>query len=121
MGVEALVIGALTTYNSLTTLVSTRIYPVKAPQAVSPPVVTYKVGGGDRINSLTGYSSLSNPHITIECLSTSYSQVVSIATATIEAIITSTRFKAILADNPFDDYDDDIALYRRTLDFSLWL
>ena len=121
MGVEAHVLNALTTYNSLTTLVSTKIYPAKVPQAVAPPAVTYRVVSGGRVNSLTGYSGLSNPQVYIDCFSTSYSQVLSVSTAIIEAITGSTRFKAVLSDNPVDEYDDEISVHRRTLDFSIWL
>jgi hypothetical protein len=121
MGVEADILNALTTYSALTTLVSAKIYPAKVPQAVTPPAITYRVVDGGRINDLSGFSGLSNPHIAIDCFSTSYSQVCNISTAIIQAITASTRFKAIMQDNPVDEYDDEIEVHRRILDFSLWL
>ncbi|NIT56953.1 MAG: DUF3168 domain-containing protein, partial [Aliifodinibius sp.] len=107
-------------FSSLTTLVGDHIYPQKIPQGINPPTVAYYRVSGYRVNDLQGYSGLENPRIQVDIISTGLDQRRQIADQVIDAMASSTTFKAVLISSPIDEWDDNTELYQRILQFSVW-
>lgn len=117
---EAKIYATLTAAASVTSKVSDRIYPQHRRQNESRPALAYFRIGGQRDNTLTGYSNLENPRISIECYATAIDARRELADAVVAAITASTHFNAISAMSPVDIYDPGIEEYKRVLDFSIW-
>lgn len=121
MAVESDTYQTLINYGALTALVGTRIYPEHRPNSDSlPAVVFFRSPGGERINSLSGFTQLENAIIEIEVYATAVDTRREVSDHVIAAMTSSTRFSCILPDSPYDDYDDETGTYERTMDFSVW-
>lgn len=120
MPLEGRLYATLSGFSSLTTLVGDNIFPQKIPQGTSPPVVIYKRISGYRVHDLQGYSGLENPRVQIDVFTTSLDERRQIADQVIDAMEASTVFKAIMIPSPIDEWDDNLEIYRRILQFSIW-
>ena len=113
-------------YESLTTstalmALTTKAYPEVRPQNNGTPAIVYRRIGGGRENTLDGnYVSLENPRVEVKVFATAIDARRVIGDAVVTAITASTRFSAISAMAPYDDYDPAGREYRRILDFSIW-
>lgn len=105
---------------SVVTALTTRIYPEHRPPADALPAVVFSRVSGLRVNHLGGYSNLENAQIQVECYSSAVDGRRALADAVIGALSSAVTFSALLHDSPFDDYDDEAAMYIRTMDFSIW-
>lgn len=104
---------------TVTSSVSTRIYPLIVPQESAMPAITYARVSGGQQNDLTGYSGLENPRIQIDCWATSYKEIKTIAENVHAVLYAATTFKAILVSD-MDFYESDVELYRESMDFKIW-
>ena len=121
MSIESKVYTQLTTATALTALVATNIFPEHLIQGETLPGIVYRrAPGGQRVMSLSGYTGLENPKIEVSVYATSIDQRRAIGEVIISVMEAATAFTAILPDGPIDDYVDDIATYRRTMEFSVW-
>jgi hypothetical protein len=111
---------------TLTTLVGTRMYPLKLPQAPTMPAIIYTWISGARVHSTDGPSGLSNPRVQFDCWAQTYLE----AEALLEALrkrldgfqgtAGSSWIQAVFFETERDGYDDDTELYRRSADFFVW-
>lgn len=101
---------------ALTALVSTRIYPMVAPQNVVKPYIAYQVISDNSNQCVGGTVYQSDVRFQLDCWSTKYSEVKAIKTAVINAI---TGFKSSSNISVMDDYEDETLLYRQMIDFKL--
>jgi len=71
---------------------------------------------------MSGYSNLENPRFQVDIFTTSVNALQDMTDALISALSSSTKnaFKAIPNEAPIDEYDDDIGIYHRIIDISLW-
>tara|TARA_R110002020_G_scaffold5323_1_gene22344 strand:+ start:16 stop:432 length:417 start_codon:yes stop_codon:yes gene_type:complete len=76
--VEQAIRSRLTSQSSVTDLVSTRIYPLAAPQGASLPYVIYDVGT-DPVESMSGHAGLTFAGFSISCYATTYASVKAIS------------------------------------------
>lgn len=121
MGVESKTYQTLSGNSTLVGVVGTRIYPEHRPTSdTAPSVVFFRVPGGERINSFSGYELLENAIIEIDVFATAIDARRVVSDYVIAAMTGSTRFSCILPDPPYDDYDDETGQYIRTMDFSIW-
>ena len=111
---------ALVAHGALTAIVADSIYPDHARQGATLPSVVYCRVSGVRVSSLSGYSGLENPRFQFDVYSESVDDLADIHDAIIGALAAATTFKAVPADSPWDDWDDDVGIYRRTFDVSIW-
>jgi hypothetical protein len=102
------------------TALTTRIYPEHRPAADALPAVVFSRVAGFRINTLGGFSNLENANVQVEVYTGSVDTRRLLADNVTTALTASTSFNAILTDSPFDSYEDEEALYIRTMDFSIW-
>jgi hypothetical protein len=102
------------------TALTTRIYPEHRPAADALPAVVFSRVAGFRVNTLGGFSNLENANVQVEVYTGSIDTRRLLADNVTTALTVSTSFNAILTDSPFDSYEDEEAMYIRTLDFSIW-
>lgn len=121
MPIETKVFSVLTTSTIITALVSTaNINPEHRNQDDALPAIDFQRGEGERINTLSGYSNLENPHYIVNVYTSDIDSRRIISAAIITAMSSSTLFSATLPTSPIDDFDDELKQYTRTLDFSIW-
>lgn len=111
----------LSTSTLVTAHTSNRIYPVVLPQGTVAafPAVTYQRVSGDRVYSLSGYSTLENARMQIDCWATSFETVKDLADKTRQVVDSATVFASNLISDQ-DLYEDGVEVYRVSMDFSLW-
>jgi len=117
---ETLLNTILTGNSTVTRLVNTRIYPLVMPQSPTLPAVTYQRVNANPVNTLSGYSGLMNPHITVNSFATDYGQAKEIANAIHVAMNAATTMRTILT-NEMDGWEPDANLFVVSQDFSCWL
>jgi len=111
----------LSTSVSITAHTSNRIYPVLLPQGTVAafPAVTYQRISADRVYSLSGYSTLENAKMQIDCWATSFETVKDLANKTRQVVDGATAFASNLISDQ-DLYEDEVNVYRVSMDFSIW-
>lgn len=120
MPVESKLFTLLSGSTVITSVASTRIYPLAVPQSVEAlPSLVYTRIGGQRVYALSGYSSLENPTIQIDCWATSYAGAKDLSTRVASVMDSATSFKAILV-NDLDALEWDLGFYRLTQEWSVW-
>lgn len=120
MGLEAAWYNALTTSAALAGLVSTRIYPLQMPQGETYPSVVYRRTGGERVHDFAGYSTIENAMFELVVLATAVTARRLTADAAIGALSSATAFTASVILSPDDSYDDEVSVYVRSYDISIW-
>ena len=117
--IETKIYAHLSTTTAITASVSTRIWPMTLPDNPTYPAITYERISSNPQFGLSGYASLDNPIITIDCWTTSYDQAKTLSTRVHAAMDSAGTFKAnLLTDN--DDYNPDLQIYRVVQDYSCW-
>jgi len=106
------------TGSTLVTSLTTRVYPLRAPQNPGYPHIVYTRIGGNQYNGLSGYQTVEKPSIQIDVYSTSYTQVKSLAENIHTALDGTTTFRAILITDT-DLFEEEIDKYRILMDFSM--
>jgi hypothetical protein len=104
---------------TLITAKTTRVFPEHVPEGAAFPSLSYSRVSGYRVNTLTGYAGEENPRIQIDCWATSYDAAKDLSTAVHSAMEAAPNFKALLISD-MDLSEQDIGLYRISMDFSCW-
>jgi hypothetical protein len=120
MGLESKIYATLTTSATLVAQIGTSIFPDHAVQGAKVPTIVYHRISGTRHNSLTGYVGLENARIQFDIYATAIDKRREITDLLIGALTSSTRFSIVAQESPIDEYDDDIGLYARIIDISIW-
>ena len=120
MALEAKLYNALTSAAPLTALVGNSIYPLRRVQGADLPSVVYRRALGIRDYTLSGYSTLENPHVAIELYTSSVDMRLSVFDAVVDALDATTTFSMTLTASPIDMYNDETGVYARSLDVSIW-
>lgn len=116
---EEKIFDQLSADTAIAAAVSTRIYPVIAPQNAAYPHVTYQRISGGQVNSLDGYGGTENPRIQIDCWAETYAAAKSLAKAVMDSMLEATAFTALMiSDQDLSELDQPI--YRVSMDFSCW-
>lgn len=112
MSIETELFSYLSTYAGLTTLVSTRIYPVDAPQQPTYPYIVYFKVNNNRKYCHQGFANASTQLFQADCYATTYSDAKAIATQLITAIdswyLTNTKVQAAFIDNEADVIEENV-------------
>ena len=120
MSIRTDIFTALSGHAALTALVSSRIYPIKAPQSPTYPLVIYQRVSNDHINSLTGSSGLNKSRYQFDIYAATYGAANNIADAVAGGMAAATTYESILLSTIDLDFDDNVEEYRVTIDFSVW-
>lgn len=116
----------LQTISALTTLVSTRMYPLRLPQKPTLPALVIQKIARPRVYSHSGDSNLANPTYQISCWAETHEGAVALEVQ-LETALTGfsgtmgaeTVYAAFIA-NVLDDFEPDTALYRQIVDVEFW-
>jgi len=85
--IETSVRKVLTDDSAVTALVSSRIYPVAAPQSASKPFIVYEVERLDPQDALEGHGGLTFADFGLTCWASSYGDAKEVATAVRDALL----------------------------------
>src|SRR3972149_5680654 len=86
----------LTNDSPVAAIVSTRIYPLIAPQDAAVPFIVYQRISGNPVNEMAGYASLENPRYQVDAYADSYAAARDLATKIHTAMDGCTTFAALL-------------------------
>lgn len=106
----------LTASTLVTSLTTTRIYPVIIPQNATLPHIVYNRVSGDQVNGLAGYLTVEKPKYQIDVYSETYEQARTLAGRVHTVLNASTLSVVLLSDT--DLYEDNVSQYRVTSDYS---
>ena len=121
----------LTNYSNLTTLTSTRIYPIKMPQEVSYPAVTFQVISGLPRGHLMGSDdSLAAPRVQVSAWGETLSDAVDVAdqikaalqdfSGTMGGVSGVTVQRIFIESEQIPVIDPDVDVYQVAQDFIIW-
>lgn len=121
MTISLLLESALAANSGVTSLVGTRIYPVKLPQAATYEAITYQRISNTATN---GSTSLRESRFQIDCWAQTYAETQVLAAAVKAALeeykkVATPGIKQSYVINELDDYDDDVRVYRTIIDVIL--
>ena len=95
-------------------------YPLKAPQGVIPPYLTYAKVSNSRKYILSGYSGDSEARMQINCIGKTYSEAKLLAQQLIKTLETwpnANSIQSVFNENEIDMYDEDTGFYQIPVDF----
>lgn len=120
MSLESTLYSTMTADLGITTLVSTRIYPLRAPQPVTRPYITYQRITTNPVSSLNGNMYTVKATIQIDAWADSYATARDIYDA-VKAYLMSdpAGIAAALLIDSRDFYEQETRLYRASLDASI--
>lgn len=116
MSIEAELVAKLKANTTLAGLVSTRIYPLTAPQNVVVPYITYQIINSRGEQCMAGNIYKEDVRVQIDCWSLSYGQVISIKDAVKDSI---SLWKSSNSISTRDGFESDTKLFRKIIDFKI--
>lgn len=119
MAIEDELFAALDGHAGLTALVVSRIYPIKANQSATYPLLVYQRISNSQYNGLSGSSGLANSRYQISAYADTYASARAVADQVVLAMAAAT-VTSILKSRIDTDFDDVSDKYRVILDFSVW-
>lgn len=106
--------------SSISSIVGTRIYPVKMPDDPTFPVITYQRISSIREPTMSGRSEYCDCIFQIDSWSLSYDTTKQLAESIFlllegfKGVVSSVDIQAILTQNEIDLYEDDVKVFRRS-------
>jgi len=119
VAIESDIFTALSGYGGLSALVVSRIYPIKAPQKPTYPMIVYRRISNNELNALDGSAGLANSRFQFSVYANTYISASSVSDqiklAMAASTITSLQISRIDL-----DFDDSSENYSIAIDFSVW-
>jgi hypothetical protein len=115
--IEQSLYSALTNDSTVSALVSTRIYPVIAPQSAALPMIVYQRVSTVPVTSIDGDSGLDSVRMQVSCWAKTYAETKSLAAAVRSAVMANLIG---VTDSELDDYDAETRSFRVIIDFVVW-
>jgi hypothetical protein len=113
--------------SALSAVIENRLRPIQLDQDETMPAATYTIVSSTPQNSIDGFTSnLTNYLVQMdfwaEKTPDGFGKVVSASIAARDRMNTAAAtFRGVVTDFPlFDDYDDEVKRYRRTIQISCW-
>lgn len=97
-------------------LVGTRVRAARLKQGDTFPALVYSRIGTRPENDLDGHAGLDNVRFQVDCYDEGFTEVRTL----VAAVKTAMNAAGHLTTGDRDIYDNDLSLYRVTLDFSVW-
>lgn len=114
----------LNAQSSITSIVSTRIYPVILPQKPTYPAITYRDDDHDVDETFAGQSGPTDSIYSIDAWATTYAGTTTLGNAIRTALVNTAEafgginiHKCILITGPATFYEDAVEAYRQTQTF----
>jgi len=118
VAVEEDIYSALSGYAGLSALVSARIYPIKAKQKPTYPLIVYRRISNNELNSLDG-GGKSNSRYQFSVYASSYTSARLVRDQIKLAMAASSLSNVLISDIDLD-FNDEPEKYSIVLDYSLW-
>ena len=122
MSFESALVTELTSNAALSALVGgDRVRPVFRPEEETFPCVVYTVISTDQMSNLAGRdTSLRNIRVQIDLWCRTHDDLIALADAVKVQMNAATGFKSTLLPSGFDDYEPEMDLLHKVLEFSCW-
>ena len=121
MTISEQIYALLSGYSSLSAIVGTKIYPVRAQQGVVKPWVAFFDVSGAPQNSLAGWSGIDNHLYQVDCWSVSHLQAVTMAGYVRAAMAQSNSTFKCICSREFDGLiEPGVEAFHRIVEFSIW-
>lgn len=131
MTIHAAVYSILTADTGVTDLVSTRIYPIIAPESASMPYITVQRIDSQHEHFMLGSSGMTRQRVQIDCWSDSMLSASNVAEAVRESLdsyrgtVGSLDIRRASLESEDDEYeppsdDSEDGAFRVSLDFVIW-
>lgn len=123
---EAGIYSRLTAHAGTSALVSTRVYPVQAPQNPTYPYIVYTRTDTSPVSSLIEDTTLNSSFVSIDCFASSFSGVKSLSLQVISALkrYHGTSGGVVIEDaflrGESHGYDPDLDIYQIALSFEVF-
>lgn len=101
----------------LKTKLSAKLYPLKLPQKVTYPAITYQKISGEWSHSMGGDSGYANPYYQFVSYAKTYAEVKQTAKQlrqtmqNLSGVFNGVYIQAVLIENEIEDYEDETLLY----------
>ena len=105
-------------FTALSGVVGGRVFPNIAPNNIAKPYLVYSRVASTPENTLADGVPVENTRVQIDCLDTTYADVIALAQAVKAAMKASGLTNLLLLEQ--DQYEPDALLHRVILDFSIW-
>lgn len=126
MRVEEALATRLRASPAVTSLVSTRIHPARAPQGTKEAYVVYDLIGGENVAAHDGFTGLRTGRISFSCCAGKYAEAKAVAEAVRTALAGwrgHARALEVVVPRVYEDedgWDDTLALYVIVVDMELY-
>ena len=116
--VEQAIYTALSTTSGVTSLVSTRSYPVVLPQGVAFPAITFSRVSTDPVFALAGSEGKDAVRVQVDCWSRTYANAKDIANAVRAALEASPVYGQMRSQ--LETFEEETRLFRVMQEYSVW-
>ncbi len=129
MIIEDALYSYLSTYPGLTALISDRVYPLKRPQKIKSPALTYQKISCPRLHTFGNDPGMATPRFQFSCFAEDYNTVKNIAEQVRFALqdysgtmggVDGVIVGAVNLEDEVDLYEEDAEIFRVDLDFIIW-
>jgi hypothetical protein len=117
----------LTGFAGLSALVVSRVYPVNLPQNPAVPAVTYQKIGGESEQGMAADHGMTHPLVQFDCFAATYSAAWAVARQVRNALerwsgseAGVTILDTLIEREGQDIYEDDVKLFRVSMDYTIW-
>lgn len=110
-----------TLFNTLKTLVSSRVYPDIAPAGTVVPYITYQQVGGEALAFVENtLPSSKNGRYQVNVWASTRAAAAALALQVEAALVQASAFQARAVGAPAATHDTELGLYGTLQDFSIW-
>lgn len=119
MSTGKMIYGVLSTNTAVSALVSTRIYPLTAPDKTASPYIVYEVMTGNSTQRAQSSGNLAREEILISAYAETYKGATDLASAIADALdrlhgtYSGVDVRDFVSSSYFDAYDNDTAKFCR--------
>lgn len=114
------------TASAVKAIISDRMYPLRAPDKSTYPLITYSKIDGERDSTHDGNSGLANPSMRLKCWSPSYLTAKNLALEVVKALngrtgaMGGTDRSGSMVEDEVDLFDPETKLYHIVVDVAFW-
>lgn len=105
-------------FTALSSLASSRVYPLMAPEKVATPYIVYTKVAATPENTLDGGASIDLVRMQIDIYESNYSSAKSLSDA-VRSALEGVSIKAAMQ-SEFDFFEPDLHIYRVSQDYLIW-
>lgn len=108
-------------FAALSPLVAGRVYPLRADPETARPFMTFQQVGGRSVSFLeSGVVGKRNARIQVNVWHEDFQGASTLMRSVSDALVVSSALRATPLGEPFATFDDLVALYGASQDFSIW-